>query len=303
MREAANQRMKKLSLLFLVTALSLVVYTSSLKAQSVFLGSDFTSDFVNLQPTVLYDVDPVTGAATNPRSTNINLVIGIEYSAAGILYGVTGQTTASNPNTTANALYTIDPFTGASTLIGATGLGGIGEGDLAFDPTTSTMFGVFNTTTGPSTRRLYTIDLSTGVATQFAGFGLLDISGLAFDATGILYGLDNGQPTGSRLVTFDKSTGAIVTSVNLSVELGSLGGLRFNPLTGTLFAVDGGTAGTDTLYTVNIATGQLTSVGSTGLANGLSGLAIVPEPSSIALFAFGLGAVGLLCWRKSSRRF
>ena len=57
---------------------------------------------------------------------------------------------------------------------------------------------------------------------------------------------------------------------------------------GTLFIVDGDTAAaTDMLYTLDPTSGILTSIGHTGLDNGLVGLAYIPEPSTLALLLVG----------------
>src|SRR5713226_8804372 len=76
----------------------------------------------------LYDVNTSTGAATNPRSTGINSLVGTAFRADGVLFGLTTFGGTPNPN----ALFRIDPTTGASTLVGSTGLSNIFEGDLAF---------------------------------------------------------------------------------------------------------------------------------------------------------------------------
>ena len=46
--------------------------------------------------------------------------------------------------------------------------------------------------------------------------------------------------------------------------------------------------GSNTLYTLDLATGVLTAIGPTTGAPGFSGLAIVPEPGSAAVLLAGL---------------
>ena len=72
--------------------------------------------------------------------------------------------------------------------------------------------------------------------------------------------------------------------------------MDFNPADGKLYVADGGTstAGTNKLYTMNIATGVLTTVGATGVVNGIEGLTFtVPEPSSLVLAS--LVFIAVLC--------
>jgi hypothetical protein len=66
--------------------------------------------------------------------------------------------------------------------------------------------------------------------------------------------------------------------------------MAFHPTTGVLYVADGGgvISGTDTLYTLDTDTGVLTTVGSTGLEDGLSGLTFIPEPTSLLLLIGGL---------------
>src|SRR5262249_8505817 len=77
----------------------------------------------------LYDVDPATGAATNPRSLGVHWAIA--FSPDGTLYGVS----ESGGTPTPSALFRVNPATGAATLVGPTSPSIDIEGDIAFDPT------------------------------------------------------------------------------------------------------------------------------------------------------------------------
>ncbi len=246
---------------------------------------------------VLYNVDFTTGNASNPRSTGTgdSSLTGIAISSNGTLYGLT--TFVGNP---ANSLVTIDPVTGMSTTIGSTGLTTIAEGGLAFDPTNGTLFGIQNI---PSNRELFTLDISTGSATVIGNLGGLldgDFSSMAFAPDGTLYILDTGQMSMSRLLTVDKSTAATISSVTLSMDLGFTSGMAFHPVTGTLYVADGGVGeGTDSLYTLDPLSGDLTLVGPTGLPDGLAGLAfVIPEPNS-AVLGCAAGMIALAVRRRS----
>lgn len=131
---------------------------------------------------------------------------------------------------------------------------------------------------------LYIIDPSNGSVIQDVG-PLNDalgtnypITGLAFHpVTGVLYGStgNNPQGTAARLVTIDPAT-ALVTvvgsfnagPVNSSGTPSTMGDLDFDAA-GNLYGV--GTVGGPQLYSINIATGQATVIGGTGLTSTTGG--------------------------------
>jgi DNA-binding beta-propeller fold protein YncE len=104
---------------------------------------------------------------------------------------------------------------------------------------------------------------------------------MAFDAAGSLYVIDTSL---DELLKVNKGTGAVVSIQPLSVPLGAWAGMAVDPTSGAFYVADGGTGGTGLLYTMNPADGQLTPVGSTGVANGLAGLTFLPEPTTGALW-------------------
>jgi len=238
----------------------------------------FGNSFAGGAGAVLYDLDPVTGQATNPRSTGIDHLVGVAFSPGATLYGLSNSTAAQNPN----SLFTINLTTGASQLVGATGLANVIEGDLAFDPTTGELYGIYNL--DAAQRQLFTIDPATGQATVIPGSLSGDPSAMAFDETGMLYVIDTSL---QELLAVDKTTGAISTIMPLNTALGSVAGMDVDPGTGTFYVADGGSDGTDTLYTLDPSTGELTEVGPLGPADGLAGLAFVPEPATLALITLG----------------
>lgn len=244
------------------------------------LGTDFDG--------LLYDINFLTGTASNPRDTGIGALSGIAMSPGGELFGF---------DAAANILFQINRATGASTPVGFMGLD-VTEGDLDFQPGTGTLFGV--QTQGAD--RLFTIDVATGFATAvgtiIAGG---DISAMAFADDGTLFALDTMN---DALYTIDPATGAILTTVGLVGDpLGNAAGMDFDPVTGWLVVADGGyttqgtPTGTNMLYSIDIPTGFLIPHGPTGLTFGLSGLEFVPEPGSLGLLALGV----LLCGRRGTR--
>jgi len=263
-----------------IGVLVMVLVCSMPKVQALpLIGSDFDG--------ILYDIDLLTGAVSNPRNTGINPLAGIEFSADGTLYGLSTFGNSPNPN----SLFRVDPRTGASTLIGITGIE-VTEGGLAFDPTSELLYGC----QAKGQDLLYTFDLSNAKATvkgTIVSSG--DISAISFDDSGTLYAIDQLEQS---LLTLDPSNANIIKSIDLNISLGSILGMDFDPSSGIMYVADGSSGGTDTLYTVDLSTGVLSPVGPTGLTDGLSGLAIVPEPYTISLL--GLGS--FLVLKKRRRR-
>jgi hypothetical protein len=119
------------------------------------------------------------------------------------------------------------------------------------------------------------IDGSTRVVGHPAG--VARIPGLAFGLDGVLYGCTRGgaggpppPPEPANLIRIDPDTGALISSVVITDELGSglsINDLAIQPGTGVLFGV-GGNNGTDTgggkLYTINRTTGAAKLIGDTG---------------------------------------
>lgn len=273
----------------------------------------------------LYDVNPATGAATNRRAVNVNDTIGIAVSpVTGRIYGMTDQLGRIN-NTPGqggkNLLFEINPSTGAATTIGRMDPNGgdnynMFEGDLAFNPLTSTLWAL---STRVNQAVLYTVDTATGLGTirsvvsPIAGYSDLDASAMAFAANGDLWLLDTTYPNNvgpARLARVDAATGTILQSFVTNTVLGNAAGMTFAP-DGRLLIVDGDTGGTDNLYRFDFTTGSLITIGATGATggsantlydHGLAGLAFsaAPVPEPPALVALGLGSLALLRRRRRS---
>ena len=150
---------------------------------------------------------------------------------------------------------------------------------IAFDPTTSVLYGSVNFA---GISELYTLDIETGTATLIGGAGSFP-GAIAIDPQGRLYLREQISP---NLLEFDKITANVLNSVTLSLDLGRVG-MTFSQ-DGTFLIVDGEADATDTLYTLDPTTGILTSIGHTGLDNGLVGLAYIPEPSTLVLLLVGV---------------
>ena len=265
-----------------LSAVVAVAVTLPAQASTLLLGTGWPAG-------VLYDVNTITGAATNPRPTGISRLVGITAGDDGFLYGMSGST---------RELHRIDPITGDSEVIGDLGPFGSAEGDLDFDPITGLLYTAARGMKSPGAALgLMSFDPGTGETRQVGAFPTGgDPSAVAFDAAGNLYVLDTAL---DRLLLVDPVAGAIRSFVPLSIRLGAVAGMDFSPGTGVLYVADGHRGGTDSLYTLDPATGELELVGQTGLPNGLAGLQFVPEPASVAFFA--LGSM-LLLGRRGGRR-
>jgi hypothetical protein len=217
-------------------------------------------------------------------------MVGIAASEQGTLYSLSTFAASSD----GCSLFTIDANSGGTQLVGSTGLLDIFEGDLDFDPMTGVLYGVQNVRSD-DVRELFSIDTNTGVATPIGSISPAgDYSAMAFDAAGTLYVLDTRN---ELLMTVDPSDAAILSTLSLSAALGQAAGMDFHPDTGVLYVADGAGQGTNNLYTLDTTTGVLTTIGPTGLADGLAGLEFVPEPGTLCLLALGT----LMAARRRSR--
>lgn len=182
-----------------------------------------------------------------PLTVPVELTVSDAFATATLetCYAITGAGVGSGE------LLTIEPTTGAGTLIADTGLF---VSALAIDPdgniyVATAFFG-----------DLYRVDAVTGQTVFVASTGL-ELSAMTFDAAGTLYGDDAIGSDNANLVTIDPSTGGSVVIGEIGVRFGDL---AFDPTTGILYGSPCGQCGND-LYTVDTATGAATLVGATGL--------------------------------------
>ena len=156
-----------------------------------------------------------------------------------------------------------------------------GWSDFAFDPTTGLLYGYGNLA---RIFGLYIVDPVTGETTELnVQVGVEGNKKLAFDATGRLFQI---VQLWDELFEVDLETGQIVSRLPID-EVFYQFGMSFGP-NGALYVVDGGDYGTDTLYRLNTSTGALGTVGHTGLSDGLTSLAYVPEPGTLLLLGAGV---------------
>jgi DNA-binding beta-propeller fold protein YncE len=216
------------------------------------------------------------------------------------MYGLT-----ASAGTQQNSLVQINHLTGAGTVVGSTGLSTIFEGDLAFNPTNGSLYGIGSIS--GSNVQLFQINVATGAATVIGNTPTVaDYSALAFNSAGVLFAIDTGAAGNSILSIMNPLTAGIISSITMNVNLGSTAGLTFDYATGTAYVADGN-GGTNLLYTLDTTTGIATSIGALGNSD-IAGLAFrqtiaatVPDGGSgVALL--GLGLTGLMMLQRTASR-
>ena len=261
------------------------------------------------------------------------LGLGLAQQTAGasfLHYGTTGSG-APGGGDTASSLFTIDPTTGVSTLVGATGF--IGVNSIDFNPLTGVLYGIANN--GGGVAQLITINPATGAGNLIAALSPnFQSPDMSFNPSGTLYSWSEASP--DHLNRVNITTGATtdvgpsgIGTLHTGLDLNSVGAIyvksgnnvyTINPVTGAatflitvtaaatfenvlafdptdkLYTVDRRTGNSD-LYTLNLTTGTSTLIGATGLPT-LSALAfapVVPEPATLSLLSVAV----LVLWRRA----
>ena len=125
---------------------------------------------------------------------------------------------------------------------------------------------------GTDGANLYLIDVATGAASLVGPHGAVEfaIGALAFDDTGILYGIS--LTADAQLYTIDVTTGAGTAVGPLGIGFIFEGGLTFDTA-GRLIGVDQGNAAAATTFEIDVITGAATIIGPpNGEARDLNGL-------------------------------
>lgn len=169
---------------------------------------------------------------------------------------------------------------------GELGIPFVFEGGLAFAPD-GTAYGL---NAGATIPLLFSIDLGTGDGTIVTALdGRYDIAGLGWRSDGLLIGLDS---TDQVLLAIDPNTGATSEIEDMAPAIGSMGGMILFGDEG-YFATAGPlalTPGSNELWSFDPFTGEHGRIGdfdSEITGAGFSGLAIVPEPTTVGLLAVG----------------
>jgi len=245
----------------------------------------------------------------NPNGTVVTLgqtgvldegMAGLDSNGAGTLYAASGFN-ASGGAFAGSKLYTVNPGTGACTLVGSLGLSSTNDvTDMSWNPVTNQMQATtYDSATGNN--NLYTLNLATGAATLVGTIsgvaGGLSI-GLATSSTGQNYLHDLAT---DRMYTL---TGLVATpmAATLGFDSNYSQGMVMNWRGGNewILGYFNNTAFSSGVGSINIGTGAFTNIATwpvagTGLPNYETGdLAILPEPASLAL----IGLAGLVICRR-----
>lgn len=250
---------------------------------------------------VLYSVDPLTATYTQIApilvGTNPIGLTGLAFNPLdGLLYGVTGL---ESPNFK-RFLVTINPSTGAATVIGAIVNPAFGSSE----PLTDLSFRSDGTLFGLGGSELFTVNLSNAAMTSMGSTGVNSPGGgLAFSPGGTLY--TAGIAFGT-LDTLDPATGARTVGPTLTnapfaalSPAGVMNALAFSS-GGVLYgsnsdrAQNGATITSVDLVTINTVTGLVTNIGA--LPGNIDAIAFspaaVPEAGS-TLAILGIALVGI----------
>ncbi len=179
----------------------------------------------------------------------------MDFFAGDYVPGDDSQFYVSEAGGGANNFYSVDPATGATTLIGVSNAADSFT-ELAGDPTDGTLYA--STSTG-----LYTIDPATGAATFIANFGG-DFAGgdimiaIAIDDAGVMYG---HEILNDVIYTIDKATGVATLLGPTGVNANFAQGMDYDPITGQLYMAWYQGGGVGGLRTVDTTTGATTLVG------------------------------------------
>lgn len=217
----------------------------------------------------LYRIDPITGAASLVGNTGIRQINGLAFdSSTATMYALT----------TDSKLYRINLLNGASNLI-ASRADTLPEGDIAFGPD-----GDFIATRG---FELGSLNRSTAGFSPIGGMGAAanDVSGLAFDGSGALFGYAKNGTLEDTLLSINPDTGSasVIGPTGISTAP-AVGGLAFDSDLSTLFLSDGAS-----LYSVNRDTGAASLIGAHGVS-GFSGLAVPAPGAAAGLLGLALAA-------------
>ncbi|MEY2539870.1 MAG: hypothetical protein QOG67_3610 [Verrucomicrobiota bacterium] len=201
------------------------------------------------------------------RALSASEILGI-YNAGNagqclpVMYAATGS------NGVAGNLYTINPSTAASSLVGpiinTSGSGAIGLTGLDFDPLDGTLYGITANSTSANgntvAKSLVTIDPATALATVIGSLGVANTD-ISFRSDGTLFGFQSNETAGSIHSMTKINLGTGVSTVLGSSGLASTngGGLAFDE-GGTLYLSATGSSGT--LDTLNPSKGTRTVGGS-----------------------------------------
>ncbi len=207
-------------------------------------------DMFGLEPSSYVCNGTLVSNDPDQPSTAIDLIVEmtgqIGPATAGVVYATQGYVGTGE-------LVTIDPGTGAATVVGDTRVGGLPG--LAIS-SQGGIYGVGGANSG--TQDFYQIDAATGGVVLVGNTGEGCVQAMAFGPNDVLYCVTNC--VNQVLATVNVANGAMTPGPIVPIRMA---GLAFDPTDGTLY---GSTQGGDNLYTIDIVTGVATQVGALSLS-------------------------------------
>ncbi|MGB0714700.1 MAG: PEP-CTERM sorting domain-containing protein [Phycisphaerae bacterium] len=257
--------------------------TANARAQEAqrLVGIDYDSGDV-------YEISTSDASLSMVGSTGLSQVGAFELTSAGLL----AFTTSGDGQPT---LYNLNPVTFEPMSIGPLSQQIIFDGSIV-EAGDGTLYGTNRGSVAAA--QLFELDPDTG-ATSLVGFISVDgdtrhdVNGMAYRGDGMLIGLDR---VSQSLLEINTATAEATVLTNLTPDLGSVGGMAV--LDGVGYFVTAGpdatVPGSNELYRFDLFTGQYESLGNfngTISGTGLSGLAVVPEPTTALLLMAAVPAM------------
>jgi hypothetical protein len=194
--------------------------------------------------------DSLVVTSSDPNLSNIQLS-GNSYE---IIQPYTGFFYASSGGGNNGDMLTIDPDSGNGTLLGPSLYGEIKS--LAINQSTNAMYGLVS---GGSVTEIVRVNAEAGDCYTLVTVDLAGLTGIDIDTSGTMYAC---QQLGN-IYTIDLTNGDYTLVTTSTVDLNSI---VFNPTTNEMWGAMRKTFGNpkDSMYTINLQTGEATPVGRTG---------------------------------------
>ena len=208
---------------------------------------------VNPETGAVQNVDGTINGGTNPMISGAAYTNPVAGAATTVLYDI---------DVTNKKLYKQDPpNNGTLVEVGNLTIANA-MGEASFDIASNGT--ALAATSDGTTSTLYQVDISNGAATSLGTFGGAMIIGLAIPTAPVAYAVD----LTANLVIFNPTTNDQVIKQITGLQANdTIVGIDFRPANGQLYALGNGSR----LYTINLATGAATQVGSAQLTPMLTG--------------------------------
>ncbi len=210
--------------------------------------------------TIEFSYSPTSEGAKSviyPITSNDPQLTGIELSGTGYELVLAAEKTfyASSGLQNSGNILTIDPTTGVGTTIGSSLFNEVTS--ISINPVDGKMYGL---AAGTTSSDLLKLNAAEGDAHVYFTLNVPQLAGIAFDTSGVLYGISRV----GELYTIDLTNGSTSFVVD---AVGSYLSITFHPGTNELWATSRavGLPNREAIFKVNKTTGDTSIVGYTGL--------------------------------------